>query len=151
MDLSGNQLKTFTPEMKKLLEQCKNLQTLILCECDLVSLQNLPKLPQLTFLDISTNSLSDQEISKLAIYDKLTELSIADNKIQKLQTIKQLSSLKKLQSLECGDNDIEKLPDYFKTVFNLFPALKSLDNKNKEGVEMDAIDDEDQELYNDEG
>jgi Leucine-rich repeat (LRR) protein len=38
MDLSGNQLKTFTPEMKKLLEQCKNLQTLILCECDLVSL-----------------------------------------------------------------------------------------------------------------
>lgn len=152
MDLSGNQLQKFTPEIKQLLEQCKQLQTLILCECDLVSLENFPKLPRLTLLDLSTNSLPDDEIKKVSTLDTLTDLNIADNKITKLETIKALSSLKNLQSLECADNDIEKLPDYFKTIFKVFPKLKALDNKDKDGKELDTMDDEeDEELYNDEG
>jgi hypothetical protein len=37
------------------------------------------------------------------------------------------------------DNEIEGLPDYFKTVFGMFPRLITLDNKNKDGKEVDPV------------
>lgn len=84
--------------MKKMIEQCKNIEELILSECDLTSLDNFPQLQHLKQLDLSINSLPDEEIKKLAINKQLTILSIADNKITKLDTIKSLqNSLKNLE------------------------------------------------------
>ncbi len=86
--------------MKKMIEQCKNIEELILSECDLTSLDNFPQLQHLKQLDLSINSLPDEEIKKLAINKQLTILSIADNKITKLDTIKSLqNSLKNLEEL----------------------------------------------------
>ncbi len=48
--------------------------------------------------------------------------------------------MKNLEVLECADNDIESLPDYFKTVFKTFPQLKSLDNKDKNGKEIEPAE-----------
>ena len=84
LDLSGEQLGQFTPEMKTALEQCKSLESLVLCECDLTSLKNFPQLKQLQELDLSTNSIPDEELKQLGIYKSLLMLSIADNKIEKL-------------------------------------------------------------------
>jgi Leucine-rich repeat (LRR) protein len=114
---------------------------LVLSECDLVSLDNLPQLGNLEELDLSTNSLADEEIKKISIYKKLVSLNIADNKITKLETVKSLKeAMKNLEVLECADNDIESLPDYFKTVFKTFPQLKSLDNKDKNGKEIEPAE-----------
>ena len=59
--------------------------------------------------------------------------------------------LKKLEVFECADNDVEKLPGYFKQVFGMFGNLQALDNKDKEGNEVDMGDSlEDEEEDDDE-
>lgn len=57
--------------MKEEMESCINLETLTLCECDLVNLDNLPELPKLRELDLSSNLIPDAELKKLLQYRKL--------------------------------------------------------------------------------
>lgn len=54
-----------------------------------------------------------------------------------------LESLTELERAEFLDNEIEGLPDYFKLIFETFPKLQYLDNKDREGndVELDNEDD----------
>jgi Leucine-rich repeat (LRR) protein len=73
-----------------------SLETLVAAECDLVSLENLPDCSQLSDLDVSSNSLKDEDLKSIIKYSKLTKLSIADNKINKLDSIKVLKGIKKL-------------------------------------------------------
>jgi Leucine-rich repeat (LRR) protein len=68
----------------------------VAAECDLVSLENLPDCPQLSDIDVSSNSLKDEDLKSIIKYSKLTKLSIADNKINKLDSIKVLKGIKKL-------------------------------------------------------
>lgn len=84
LDLGGERIGQITPEVKTLLEKFKNLECLVLSECDISSLDNLPQLPHIQDLDLSSNNLTDSEIKKIAIYPKLVSLNIADNKISKL-------------------------------------------------------------------
>jgi Leucine-rich repeat (LRR) protein len=79
-----------------MIEELTSLENLIIAECDLVSLDNLPDCPQLLELDISSNAIKDEDLKILAKYPKLTKLNIADNKIAKLDTIKCLKNHKKL-------------------------------------------------------
>ena len=53
-----------------------------------------------------------------------------------------LKSITNLERAEFLDNDIEGLPDYFKLIFETFPKLKYLDNKDREGNEVE-LDNED--------
>ena len=45
LNLSGISIDKFTKEMTALLEECSGLELLILSECELSSLEGLPKLP----------------------------------------------------------------------------------------------------------
>ncbi len=54
VDLSQIKIGKFTDDVKKCLEKCKNLSVLILNNCDLESLDNLPKL-KLNIIDVSDN------------------------------------------------------------------------------------------------
>lgn len=65
-------------------------------ECDLVSLEHLPDCPKLSDLDVSSNSLKDEDLKSILKYSNLTKLNVADNKITKLDSIKSLKGLKKL-------------------------------------------------------
>jgi Leucine-rich repeat (LRR) protein len=83
----------FTPEMKEELEKCVSLNSLVLTECQLNSLENFPDIPELVHLDLSTNLIPDKEVSKLSKFKKLEFLSLAENKITKLSTVQQLKGL----------------------------------------------------------
>lgn len=54
LNLSKIQIGEFTPDIKKAIEACKNLEILILTECGLTSLNNMPEL-DLTAIDLTAN------------------------------------------------------------------------------------------------
>lgn len=54
LNLSQIVIGKFTPEIKKVIEGCKNLEILILTECGLDSLDNMPEL-DLTAIDLTAN------------------------------------------------------------------------------------------------
>jgi hypothetical protein len=54
LNLSEIKIGKFTPEIKKAIELCSNLEILILTDCGLDSLDNMPKL-DLTAIDLTAN------------------------------------------------------------------------------------------------
>lgn len=54
LNLSEIHIGSFTPEIKKVIEKCKNLEILVLAECGLQSLDNMPDC-ELTAIDLTAN------------------------------------------------------------------------------------------------
>lgn len=54
LNLSEIQIQKITPQIKKLIENCKELEVLILSACGLTTLDNLPD-SNLTAIDLSEN------------------------------------------------------------------------------------------------
>lgn len=126
-----------TTEIKRVLENCKNLQVLYMAECDLTSLDHFPLLDKLDEFDVSSNSLKDQDIKHIISCCKnITTLSIGDNNITSLDTIKQLKALKELEILNCDDTPVASEANYAKTAFEHLKKLKYLDSKDKDGKEI---------------
>ena len=66
---------------------------LILNNCDLESLDNLPKL-KLNIIDVSDNKLNDSAIASLAVLPSLNRIIFSNNKVENLDSLKPLSQLK---------------------------------------------------------
>jgi len=64
----------------------------------------MPEIAELIHLDLSVNEIADSELKYLDKYTKLNYLSLAQNKITKLQSIKLLSPLTNLKRIELIDN-----------------------------------------------
>lgn len=78
-----------------------------MAECDLTSLENFPKLDKLVELDVSSNSLTDNDMKTIAVQcPNVTTLSIGDNNIKCVNSIEHLKSLKGLEVLNCDDNPV---------------------------------------------
>jgi len=53
--LDGIDIKNITPNIKKMLEGCPNLEYLTMNDCKLKSLENFPRLRKLMVLELSDN------------------------------------------------------------------------------------------------
>jgi len=57
--------------MKEEIEKCTNLSELLMCECELETLDNLPEIETLTSLDFTTNKIKGSHIIYLKRYPQL--------------------------------------------------------------------------------
>ena len=55
VDLSDVKIGRFTDDIRKEIEKCTEATVLILTECDLSSLENMPRLPTVIAIDLSSN------------------------------------------------------------------------------------------------
>ncbi len=116
------------------MEKCTQLKVLRMAECNLSSLDNFPSLPNLEELDVSSNSITDKDLKIIATNcQKLKMLSIGDNQISAIASLKVLKPIKNLQTLWSEDNPIASDPTYTKVAFATFKDLYSLDGKDSKG------------------
>ncbi|CAK71890.1 unnamed protein product (macronuclear) [Paramecium tetraurelia] len=142
-DLDNVKIVKLEKQVAELLESQSQLESLSLVECSLKTLEGFPKLPNLQNLVLETNQLDGEAIKFIATtYPKLMCLSLAENSIKTFAELESIKQLKKLQQLDLSDNPIAQLPGYFQKVFDLVPGLSVLDNKDKNGNDIEYSDDE---------
>ncbi|CAK80276.1 unnamed protein product (macronuclear) [Paramecium tetraurelia] len=145
LDIEGIAIGQFDNQSANLIQQHQNLISLSLVECQLKNLEGFPKLNNLENLILESNQLDGTAISYISKnFKKLACLSLADNKIQKFEDVEPLKQLKQLQQLDLADNPITHLPGYFNKIFELIPSLSVLDNKDKDGQEIEISSGEDE-------
>ena len=116
--------------------------------CNLKNLNNFPELPNLLKLDLSDNHLKDDDLKELSKYKNLTELRMANNKIEDFSKIKVLENLP-LTFIDFSDCPISKMEKYREKFYENFKNLKFLDFFDKEGKEWDEDDEEEEEADDD--
>ncbi|CAD8078987.1 unnamed protein product [Paramecium sonneborni] len=145
-DLDNVKIEKLDKQAAELLEKQNQLESLSLVECSLMTLEGFPKLPNLQNLVLEQNSLDGEAIKFIAnTYPNLICLSLAENKIKTFSELEPIKNLKKLQQLDLSDNPISKQASYFKNVFDLVPGLQVLDNKDKNGNDIQYSDDDEEE------
>lgn len=144
--LDETEVSEFTPELKKKLESIEGISTLSLNNCKLKSLNNFPNLPSLIRLELMNNSFPASDLKHIAALADLQSLSISDNTINVAEDLSPLSNLP-LAQLDISGTPLAEQADYRDKVFKLFKDLQILDNKDKEGNDVEYEDDEE---YDDE-
>ena len=139
--LDENELNEISPELKKKLESIEGISTLSLNNCKLKSLNNFPNLPSLIRLELMNNEFSAADLKHIAVLAELQSLSISDNTIGAAEDLSVLSKLP-LAQLDISGTPLAEQQDYRDKVFKLFKDLQILDNKDKEGNEVEYEDDE---------
>jgi len=129
-------------KIEGLSSEFKNLQTLSLINLGLQSLENFPKLGNLTKLELSDNKISGN-LNHLTVCPKLTHLSLSGNKIKEVDVLDPLKDLPSLQSLDLFNCEVTNLPDYREKVFEKLTQLVYLDGFDKDEKEQEEIDGED--------
>lgn len=122
-----------------------SLAMLSMMNCNLTTLDGLPYMPQLSYLDVSNNQLGDeaaleQLVQKAPVVEKI---SMSGNMLG-LGHLVPLKDLPKLSELDLTNN-VHLGLNYRAEVFALLPTLKILDGCDIDGVEMDEDDDEEED------
>jgi len=130
--LDDIQINELTADDAAYLETFSTLGKLCLNHTGLKNLNNLPAKIPIFKLELSDNKISGDELSKLAIYEKLTVLKIYNNKIETLDQVKSLAVLKDLVQLDLSENPVCKVEDYRKKVYELLPELQILDGHDRD-------------------
>ena len=152
--LDGQLINHMTDDVKKYLENFKNLEEIALAFCNLNSLQNFPDLPKLSKIELSDNHIKGEDLSNLTKYKNLSKLRIANNNIKNIDEIKSLESLSELTYIDLTDSPVTNKENYREKLFNIFKKLKYLDGVDKDGKvceeEEDDNEEEEEELELDE-
>lgn len=134
--------------MKQQLESFPDLLGLSLNSCGLENLNNLPHIPNLSRIYLSNNKFKPSEIQKLLIYKKLEQVSIGNNQINSIEDLKPLTQIDSIVQLDLLGTEFSKQDKYRTLVFDHFPNLIALDNKDNEGKSCEIqSEDEDDEFY----
>ena len=137
-------------ELKAKLEGIEELISLGLNNCHLTSLGNFPKLPNLIRLEIIKNNFDASELALLKHLTKIESISLSENKIEKFEDLKPLTGFKDLLQLDLSATPLAMKPEYRSKIFEMFPSLQILDNRDQEGNLFKYSDDEDENEGNDE-
>jgi hypothetical protein len=145
--------KSLTKDEKSCLEQYKNLVHLSLSNIGLKSLENFPCIKDLYYLSIKNNELNGNDFDLIPkLFPGLKKLKISGNKIEKINNLEKLRSLK-LRKIEVKDNPFSiGNKAYKKKLFNLIPSLEIVDQEDERGEEIETTDyhNEQDELEDDE-
>lgn len=132
-------------EIEGLTDKLVRLQSLSMVHVGLQSLKNLPKLPMLTKLDISDNSIAGGLEHVADCCPELLHLNLASNKIAKVEDLEPLKKMK-LCELDLFNNPVADGVDseYRSKIFEMIPSLQILDGADINGEDIDdSIDGED--------
>lgn len=129
-------------ELKAKLEGIEELISLGLNNCHLTSLGNFPKLPNLIRLEIMKNNFDASELVHLKHLTKIESISLSENKIEKFDDLKPLTGFKDLLQLDLSATPLAMKSEYRSKIFEMFPSLQILDNRDQEGNLFKYSDDE---------
>lgn len=132
-------------EIEGLSDKLVKLQSLSMVHVGLQSLKNLPKLPMLSKLDISDNSIAGGLEHVADNCPELLHLSIASNKIAKMEDLEPLKKMK-LCELDLFNNPVSEGGDreYRSKIFEMIPSLQILDGADVNGEDVeDSFEGED--------
>jgi Leucine-rich repeat (LRR) protein len=99
LDLSHCNLKSIDKDMRKRFGEFAKLAELILYDCGLTTLAELPPFPELRSLSLIGNSIKDKEVVHLTKYPRLSKLVLTDNEIESLDVFGALGRLRSLEHL----------------------------------------------------
>jgi len=105
--------------------------------CKLQSLANFPKLPKLVRLELIENEFDGNDLVYLGHLSELQSLSLGCNNIKEYSQLEVLGKLDHLIQLDLSDCELSNTENYRTTMFQRFPNLKILDNKDQEGQEFE--------------
>jgi len=145
--------KSLSKDEKSGLEQYKNLVHLSLSNIGLKSLENFPYIKDLYYLSIKNNELNGNDFDLIPkLFPGLKKLKISGNKIEKINNLEKLNSLK-LRKIEVKNNPFTiGNKAYKKKLFNMIPSLEIVDQEDERGEEIETTDyhNEQDELEDDE-
>ncbi|KAL5469383.1 hypothetical protein EMCRGX_G030634 [Ephydatia muelleri] len=127
-----------------LTDKFASLKHLSLINVGLITLEGFPALPKLETLDLGDNKLTNG-LEMLANCPSLRVLNLVGNRISTLEDLKPLCKLPQLSSLDLYNCPVTRSKDYRDKVFDLLPALQSLDGLNSKGEEVEDSEDDDQD------
>ncbi|VDM54627.1 unnamed protein product [Angiostrongylus costaricensis] len=131
-------------EIEGINDKLVKLQSLSMVHVGLQSLKNMPKLPQLSKLDISDNSIAGGLEHVADNCPELLHLNLASNKIAKIEDLEPLKKMK-LAELDLFNNPVTVGDgEYRSKIFEMIPSLQILDGADVNGEDVDdSLDGED--------
>ena len=141
LDEFTKEIKFFSLVHKKGLELYRNLIHLSLNNIGLENLSNFPEIKSLMILSLNNNKLTGDDFSIIPnTYPLLYKLKISNNNIQSIDKLSYFSKTK-LKKIEIKDNPFTKnIENYRQKVYELIPSLVIVDQKQKNGQEIDTTD-----------
>jgi hypothetical protein len=132
--------RELTADDKKYLEEFVNVELLSFTNTELKALTNLPDLPDLKRIELSQNDLSGAELKHLLKYDQLHTIKYADNKVATFEEVEAIKALT-ICNLSLEGNPVAEKEGYREKMFEIFADLEVLDGLDKDGNEVDSMDD----------
>lgn len=139
--LDNIEIKEISDDLRKKLEELKDLVCLSMNQCNLTSLANFPKLPGLVRLELMKNSFGGSDLKHLTSLSALQSLSLGNNNITSFKELEPLVKLTIVQ-LDLSDTPLAGEDNYRTKIFESFPKLQILDNKDAEGNEYEYTEEE---------
>lgn len=84
-------------------------------------------------------SLNDSIITRIASISTLTQIICVNNKIESLDNLKQLSSLKKLEEVDFGENPVSEKSNYRAALFDSYLFRNSVLRVSKSSIERTSM------------
>jgi len=141
----------FTEEHRDVLQKYTALIHLSLNGVGLTSLQNFPLLTELQILELNKNKINGDDLQVLSTQcPNLYKLKIEENEIDSPDKFKCLTNLNLKKINLIGNPLVDKDKDYSKIFFEMFKNMESVDDKDRDGQEVESTvyggeDDEDYE------
>jgi acidic leucine-rich nuclear phosphoprotein 32 family protein A/C/D len=141
LDEFSKDIKSLSLEQKEGLELYTNLIHLSLNNIGLENLTNFPSIKSLMYLSLNDNKLNGEDFSIISkTYPNLYKLKISGNNIESIDNLSCLSQLQ-LKKIEVANNPFTKNNnEYREKIYKLIPTLEIVDQKLKNGQEIDTTD-----------
>jgi Leucine-rich repeat (LRR) protein len=137
-------VSSLTESNKKDFEKYSNLVHLSLNGFGLKSLDNFPKLSELSVLELRGNQLTGKDLGVLVkLYPKLYKLKVGDNPISSINVFDCLSE-SNLSKLELQGTAVANEKTYREVLFKKIKNLDIIDNLTKEGDEVSTTNYDDE-------
>ena len=143
LKLDGVDIKNISLELKEKLSEFISLSLLTMNECNLMTLENFPDLPNLTRLELCDNFFDGDSLQYLTNLAKLQSLILGGNKLRKIEEIESLKKLENLIELDFLGSEICEEENFKENIFASFKKLLLLNNLDIDGNDLDEWGSED--------
>ena len=134
-------IEKFTEEQKTTLEKYTSLIHLTLNLIGLTSLENFPHLDKVQIIELNNNKLTGDDLDiLLKNCPKLYKIKLENNCIDSIDKLKCLSNYKIKKINLLGNPFLSNNEKYRDELFELIPSLESIDDKDRQGENVESTE-----------
>ena len=134
-------IEKFTEEQKTTLEKYSSLIHLTLNLIGLTSLENFPHLDNVQIIELNNNKLTGDDLDiLLKNCPKLYKIKLENNCIDSIDKLKCLSNYKIKKINLLGNPFLSNNEKYRDELFELIPSLESIDDKDRQGENVESTE-----------